>query len=123
MKSRLPSWRERRVKRDSVSWEGWLQPTDFSACYKLRIELADGGLPKTYLLSHPIENAEGERAPHLYRDDRLCLYHPNYNEWHRGLFIHETIVPWSSLWLYYYEIWLTTGEWLGGGEHPELDED
>ena len=30
----------------------------------------------------------------------------------------ETIVPWASLWLYYYEVWHATGEWLGGGEHP-----
>jgi len=30
----------------------------------------------------------------------------------------ETIVPWACLWLYYYEVWHTTGEWLGGGLHP-----
>jgi len=23
------------------------------------------------------------------------------------------------LWLFYYEIWLATGEWCGGGVHPE----
>jgi hypothetical protein len=22
------------------------------------------------------------------------------------------------LWLYYYEVWLVTAIWLGGGEHP-----
>jgi len=22
------------------------------------------------------------------------------------------------LWLYYYEVWHLTDEWLGGGEHP-----
>ena len=30
----------------------------------------------------------------------------------------ETIVPWACLWLYYYEVWHATGEWLGGGLHP-----
>ena len=29
-----------------------------------------------------------------------------------------TIVPWCSEWLFYYELWLATGEWLGGGVHP-----
>ncbi|MGH8092034.1 MAG: hypothetical protein ACREIF_00990 [Chthoniobacterales bacterium] len=27
----------------------------------------------------------------------------------------DTIVPWTSRWLYFYEIWLATGEWMGGG--------
>jgi hypothetical protein len=31
----------------------------------------------------------------------------------------ETIVPWISEWLMYYELWLSTGEWLGGGIHPQ----
>src|SRR5438034_3968094 len=26
--------------------------------------------------------------------------------------------PVACLWLYYYEVWHTTGEWLGGGLHP-----
>ena len=25
----------------------------------------------------------------------------------------------SQLWLFFYEIWLATSDWLGGGEHPE----
>lgn len=33
--------------------------------------------------------------------------------------IANTILPWTSLWLYYYEIWLGTGKWEGGGDHPE----
>jgi hypothetical protein len=28
-----------------------------------------------------------------------------------------TVVPWISEWLLYYELWLFTGEWTGGG-HP-----
>lgn len=27
--------------------------------------------------------------------------------------IAETIVPWTALWLLYYELWLETDEWLG----------
>jgi hypothetical protein len=26
-----------------------------------------------------------------------------------------TVVPWISEWLIYYELWLVTGRWLGGG--------
>ena len=30
-------------------------------------------------------------------------------------------MPWVSLWLFFYEIWVVTGEWLGGG-HDTADE-
>lgn len=29
-----------------------------------------------------------------------------------------TVVPWTSLWLFYFEDWLDSGEWRGGGMHP-----
>jgi hypothetical protein len=35
------------------------------------------------------------------------------------MMIANTIVPWSVLWLFYFEDWLCTGEWSGGGVHPE----
>ena len=34
--------------------------------------------------------------------------------------IAETIIPWASEWLLHYEIWLATGEWQGGGIHPDI---
>ena len=37
------------------------------------------------------------------------------------MLIAETIVPWASEWLFYYEIWKGTGEWYGGGDWPPLD--
>jgi hypothetical protein len=27
-------------------------------------------------------------------------------------------VPWTALWLFYFEEWLVSNEWKGGGEHP-----
>jgi hypothetical protein len=29
-----------------------------------------------------------------------------------------TIIPWTIEWLFFYETWLATGEWHGGGKHP-----
>jgi len=38
------------------------------------------------------------------------------------MIIAITILPWASLWLLYYEIWLLTGEWCGANqEHPADD--
>lgn len=54
----------------------------------------------------------------LTRNENLCLYHPKYREFNGTDFLCDTIIPWTSLWLYYYEVWHLTDEWLGGGEHP-----
>ena len=29
------------------------------------------------------------------------------------------LVGWAAEWLFFYEVWLATGMWLGGGLHPE----
>jgi hypothetical protein len=55
--------------------------------------------------------------PHVYPLNTLCLFLGN-REWHESIPIADTLVPWASEWLLYYELWLATGEWLGGGEHP-----
>lgn len=75
--------------------------------------------PKTIIISPKLtSNSKGEEIPHLYSRENLCLYHPKYREFKRTDFLSDTIIPWTSLWLYYYEIWRVTDEWLGGGEHP-----
>jgi hypothetical protein len=56
----------------------------------------------------------------MYFQKHLCLYQPKYREFRSSDFISDTIIPWISLWLYYYEKWHVTGKWLGGGEHPNL---
>ena len=33
--------------------------------------------------------------------------------------LDQTIVPWAILWLFYFEEWLISNEWKGGGLHPE----
>jgi len=36
--------------------------------------------------------------------------------------LDQTIVPWTSLWLFHLEEWLSSDDWKGGGEHPFADE-
>jgi hypothetical protein len=35
-------------------------------------------------------------------------------------YIFERIIPWIIKWFFFYEEWLASGEWKGGGKHPEL---
>lgn len=108
------------TSHNSMRVIGFLQPTARSCIYQfvLKYHLADR--PKTQIISPMLsKNRKGEEIPHTYQNDLLCLYHPNYGEFRKTDFLSQTIVPWTSLWLYYYEVWHLTGEWLGGGEHPQ----
>ena len=64
--------------------------------------------------------AGGKDLPHVYEQEppRLCLFLPWTGEWNPQRTLVETMLPWSVLWLYYFEVWLRSGEWTGGGMHP-----
>lgn len=97
-------------------WEGRLQPVDAAHYYVISISYRLRLPPAVYVLEPALVcNEKGEPVPHRYPDGRLCLYYPKYGEWKHSMAIAETIVPWTSRWLYYYEVWHATGEWLGGG--------
>jgi hypothetical protein len=105
-----------------VVWEGSLMPTDVSAMYRVSISYRLRDAPKVFVATPQLRrNWNGQKIPHRYADGSLCLYYPEYGEWTSSMFIAETIVPWTALWLYHYEVWHSTGEWLGGGiEHSNL---
>src|SRR5262249_29034610 len=111
------------TKTDRVLWTGTLKPTGLSDTYSIRIAYELGLSPRLSVVSPALRTrAEGVRIPHLYKEGNPCLYFPWNKEWTPDKFIALTIVPWASLWLYYYEVWHATGEWLGSGiEHGEAE--
>ncbi len=99
---------------------GSLQPTEISAIYTVNVRQHGGKNPEVRVLSPQLEmGPNGEAIPHMYEQDRLCLFVPGGDEWKPDDPIATTILPWASLWLYFYEVWKATGDWLGGGIHPE----
>jgi hypothetical protein len=68
------------------------------------------------------ELAAGKRIPHIYphkgRGTKLCLWWPRGREWVPQMSLRDTYVPWAAEWLLYFEDWLLTGKWAGGGQHP-----
>ncbi|GFO82584.1 MAG: hypothetical protein A49_22110 [Methyloceanibacter sp.] len=76
----------------------------------------------------PDPRGTGERVPHVYSYARspkypaLCLFDHRQDEWLPDEFVADKIIPWAIKWLFYYELWLATGTWLGGGRHPEIRE-
>lgn len=103
-------------------WEFSARPTTLSREYRVRIAYYYEDVPKIYVIDPDLVSlSEGRHIPHVYeqKPTRLCLYLPGAGEWLPSMFIDKTIVPWSYLWLFYFEDWLATDEWKGGGIHPE----
>jgi hypothetical protein len=118
MEANFPNFVVKRVKSCMV-WVGHLKPSQQSNVYKIKIKYALHRRPRVWVLDPPlIKRSDEEEIPHIYSDNSLCLYLPWNNEWNQNLLIAKTIVPWTSLYLYFYEVWLVTGGWLGGGLHP-----
>lgn len=110
-----------QVHRGQLVWEFDARPTPLSRTYRIRIRCEKFGAPQVTVLSPNLnELAAGRRLPHVYstKPVRLCLHVPKSDEWTLDKAIADTIVPWTYLWLLYFEHWLATDEWHGGGKHP-----
>lgn len=102
---------------------GNLRPTARSLDYTVEICYLLKSGPNIRVLNPALErNWKNARIEHTYDEKTLCLYHPLYGDFTYDNLISETIIPWISLWLYHYENWHMTGDWLGGGSHPTSNE-
>lgn len=108
MRSYFPQFR-RIGSRQGVTWTGHLQPTKDSPKYEVKLSYNLGSLPKVWILNPSIV----DDAPHRYPDQSLCLYYPHDRSWSPAKHIFKTIIPWTSEWLAYYEVWCLTGIWYG----------
>ena len=115
-------------------WEGYLQPNAKRYRVEIALFLQDTELSSTVVPNPRIKVLQDLRRrrdrrslPHIYpnRSDPkrpyLCLFLPKKREWHVGLSIADTVVPWTSNWLACYEAWLVTGKWSCGGVEHEDD--
>jgi len=109
---------------DELQWNYETQPTPISRAYQIQIRYRLEESPKIFVISPNLLDLAGRREiPHLYdqAQQKLCLYLPSTGEWSATKWLVDTIIPWVNLWLYYFEDWLQTNEWHGGGEHPPED--
>ena len=133
MRKTWPEFRVLERSRRFVRWVGRLRP--FCMTYTIHVAycrepdrgIAHGFRPCVTVIGpflHRREDAPNEPIPHHYPNPDypeipfLCLYDPDAHQWHPGMTIARTIVPWTIDWLACYEGWLATGEWTGGGRHP-----
>lgn len=109
-----------RVKRrgGQLVIQGQIQPSPASRSYRVRITFRIGYSPRVYVESPElVSNANGDPPPHRFSlpGNPLCLFYTKGWEWSGHQYIADTIIPWASEYLLFYELWLATGEWFGGG--------
>jgi hypothetical protein len=117
------------------AWEGSLTPN--AKTYRISIlyfprryffETADIANPRisVRVVSPEISldpRGTGDLPPHIFLgkggDFSLCLFDNRAGEWLPDQSIADTIIPWAAEWLFYFEAWLHSGVWSGGGVHPQ----
>ncbi|MCI0559664.1 MAG: hypothetical protein MN733_14320 [Nitrososphaera sp.] len=114
VQGRFPGFSFHR-RNGAIIWRGHLQPRPTSPVYQIEIEYRLNKVPQVRVISPPLAT----NAKHLYKDKTLCLYWPKEWHWQQNNLIAEFIIPWAASWLYYYELWLDTGKWLGPSSHEE----
>lgn len=135
MRKKWPTFKVFLRTRLYVLWEGSLRP--LCQTYTVQVllqreknynksDLSRIPRPRVTVINpllHRRPENPSDPIPHHYPNQVhpqlpiLCLYDPDTREWHPGLAIAKTIVPWTIDWLTCYEGWLATGEWTGGGRH------
>lgn len=90
-------------------WRGTLQPSDAPPLYTVKILYNNPRPPRVWVVEPPLH----DNAPHRYEDGSLCLYKPLEWSWSADIYIAKTVVPWTAIWLSFYELWLEHGVWYG----------
>jgi len=122
----LSSNSSRQIKKNHFYWEFDVKLSTFSRIYKvLLIWDFSKNSPSVYILNDEVHKIVKERTiPHLYSHEKiqLCLHYPKYKDFSKSMSLCETIVPWTYLWISYYEEWLYSNEWKGDGVHIKSSE-
>lgn len=109
MRRNFPQFSYRMTRNEGLIWKGTLQPTLESSSYTMRIQHSIRRIPRVFVDTPQLH----DDAPHRYRDGSLCLYWPEEWAWAPDKSLASTLIPWAAMWLYYYEIWMFCGKWLG----------
>lgn len=111
-----PAFTNKITSYGELVTNGIIQPTAISRRYEIRITYVISKIPKVEVINPKLDDSSC-KLPHVYSNNELCLFYPKYEEWTKYDYIAEKIIPWTSLWLYYYEVWKVTSTWEGGGKH------
>jgi predicted nucleotidyltransferase len=108
MSRHFPGFAHRNVHGASSVWIGALQPSADSPRYAIEVRVPRREVPRVRVKAPVLLRG----APHTYRDGSLCLYDSEDGTWSSRRPLSE-LVALAAEWLWFYELWLLTGKWLG----------
>ena len=92
------------LNRNYLRARGKISPTPRSCWYTYEVKYKFQQNIKIFILDPPIKTElNGKKAEHLYKDGSLCLFFPKAREFDAKKLIVDYIIPWISLWLFFYE--------------------
>ncbi|MGA3008509.1 MAG: hypothetical protein ABSE59_11530 [Opitutaceae bacterium] len=111
-----PSAEGRRLR-----WYQSIRPHVLCGTYDVELRYVESHFPAVLVKSPDIQALAGDRVlPHTYENvdglPSLCLW--SKKDWNPSRPVASTLIPWTAEWLWFFEHWLVSGEWLGGGTHP-----
>lgn len=135
MADRWPQLKVTEREERSAVWEGVLAPDKREHLVRIayRVPFAVENVnallaqPRVRVLKPELElhpDYEQGPLPHVYWGTKsrnvpyLCLFDPSAGEWGIDDLLADTTVFWAAEWLYFYEGWLVTKKWRGGGHNP-----
>jgi hypothetical protein len=113
-------WLAVTQRHHEIIAEGVMQPLEGMRAYRVRITYREGRFPRAEVLDPQPQRRIPERpVAHTNGADHVpCLFTPTNGDWRPSMWLSNTVVPWLGEWLVFYEGWLTTGTWHGGGVLP-----
>lgn len=114
------------IRGRTLRARGKVKPLPITDEYTVEIVYELDRRPHVYVIDPLIQRRAGIRAEHMYSENEPCVFLPRSGEWTSSKLPAETVVPWTMLWLIFYETWLVTGVWNGGGVHrlaPKREDD
>lgn len=77
--------------------------------YRMKVVYSTKTAPRVFITTPVLP----EKTIHTYRDKSLCLYKESNWQWQDELQFDEDLFPNVCGWIYYYEVWQSTGIWYG----------
>ena len=110
MKSRYPQFKSLKRGKYDIEFIGDLIVKPEFPTYTVSINYLGNKRPIVKILKPTLD----DKPPHFYQfDNSLCLYHSDNYNWTKEKLIAKDIVPWTAAWIYFYEVWLELGVWVG----------
>jgi hypothetical protein len=106
------------VRGKTLVADGVVRGDPLTRRYRVRLKYQKGFEPQVFILDPPLRRRRPDQVvAHTIGPDRPCLFTP-LRDWHPRLYLGQSVVPWLMEWIVFYEGWLATGHWAGGGTLP-----